>query len=190
MRAAGYGARRVVAASLALALLAACGGDSSGGGEGGTIVVGMRSDFGGFNPITSDALYSMELMNYALFTPIIQYDENLDVRPWLAESWQEEGDTAVVFQLRRDVTWHDGQRVTAEDVKFTFDRAKLPESASLVGSAFLSDVESATVIDSFTIRFDYARPHAQALEDFWWAPAPTRSLRGPVRGDARNRSGS
>lgn len=185
MRAAGHGARHV-AASLALALLAACGGGDSSGGEGGTIVVGMRSDFGGFNPITSDALYSMELMNYAIFTPLIQYDENLDVRPWLAESWQEEGDTAVVFQLRRDVTWHDGRRVTAEDVKFTFDRAKQPESASLVGSAFLSNVETATVIDSFTIRFDYTRPHAQALEDFWWAPAPKHLLEDIAPADMRN----
>jgi len=176
---------RTVTAAVALALAGACGGDGSSAG-GDTIVVGMRSDFGGFNPITSDALYSMELMNYALFTPLVQYDENLKVRPWLAESWQEEGDTAVVFSLRRDVTWHDGQQVTAEDVKFTFDRAKLPESASLVGSAFLANVESATVIDSFTIRFDYTRPHAQALEDFWWAPAPKHLLDGVAPADMRN----
>ena len=176
---------RTVMAAVALALATACGGDGSSAG-GGTIVVGMRSDFGGFNPITSDALYSMELMNYALFTPLVQYDENLHVQPWLAESWQEEGDTAVVFSLRRDVTWHDGQRVTAEDVKFTFDRAKLPESASLVGSAFLANVESATVVDSFTIRFDYTRPHAQALEDFWWAPAPKHLLEGVAPADMRN----
>src|SRR5690606_37343667 len=171
------------AAAAALLLVTACGGGDGSGGAGGTIVVGMRSDFGGFNPITSDALYSMELMNYALFTPLIQYDENLQPRPWLAESWVEEGDTAVVFRLRTDVTWHDGQRVTAEDVKFTFDRARLPESASLIGSAFLSNVESATVIDSFTIRFDYARPHAQALEDFWWAPAPKHLLEGIAPAD-------
>ena len=174
------------AAAAALLLVTACGGGDGSGGAGGTIVVGMRSDFGGFNPITSDALYSMELMNYALFTPLIQYDENLQPRPWLAESWVEEGDTAVVFRLRTDVTWHDGQRVTAEDVKFTFDRARLPESASLIGSAFLSNVESATVIDSFTIRFDYARPHAQALEDFWWAPAPKHLLEGIAPADMRN----
>ncbi|MGH7445833.1 MAG: ABC transporter substrate-binding protein, partial [Longimicrobiales bacterium] len=165
--------------------IAACGGDG-GGSDGGTIVVGMRSDFGGFNPITSDALYSMELLNYALFTPLIQYDENLGVQPYLAESWEEQGDTAVVFTLRRDVTWHDGRAVTAEDVKFTFDRAKLPESASLIGSAFLAEVESATVIDSFTVRFDYGRPHAQALEDFWWAPAPKHLLENIAPAEMRN----
>ena len=77
------------AAAAALLLVTACGGGDGSGGAGGTIVVGMRSDYGGFNPITSDALYSMELMNYALFTPLIQYDENLQPRPCLAESWVE-----------------------------------------------------------------------------------------------------
>jgi ABC-type transport system substrate-binding protein len=60
----------------------ACGGDSDGTGSGGgTVVVGMRSDFGSFNPVTSSGQYDWEVMNYALFTPIVQYDENLGVRP-------------------------------------------------------------------------------------------------------------
>jgi peptide/nickel transport system substrate-binding protein len=42
---------------------------------------------------------------------------------------------------------------------------------------FLPSVSAAAVIDSFTIRFSYERPHAQALEDFWWAPAPAHLLR-------------
>ena len=31
----------------------------------------------------------------------------------LAESWEMQGDTGVVFRLRNDVRWHDGQPVTA-----------------------------------------------------------------------------
>lgn len=172
-------------------LLAACGGgggDSAGDGGGGTIVVGMRSDFGGFNPITSDALYSMELMNYALFTPLVQYDDDLGVQPYLAESWEEQGDTAIIFHLRRDVMWHDGRQVTAEDVAFTFDVAKDPAAGSLIGTAFLGSVASAEVIDSFTIRFRYDHPHAQALENFWWAPAPKHLLEDVSPADMRNAS--
>jgi peptide/nickel transport system substrate-binding protein len=163
---------------------AACGGDAEG--RGGAVVVGMRSDFGGFNPITSSAGYDIELINYALFTPLVQYDENLEIRPYLAESWELQDDTAVVFQLRRDVRWHDGQPVTAHDVEFTFNAAKNPESASLLGTAFLTDVESARVIDDHTIVFRFSRPHAQALEDFWWAPAPRHLLDGIEPGELRN----
>jgi peptide/nickel transport system substrate-binding protein len=76
------------------------------------------------------------------------------------------------------VRWHDGEPVTAEDVKFTFDLAKDPATASLIGSAYLGEVSAAEVLDAQTIRFRFARPHAQALEDFWWAPLPKHLLSG------------
>lgn len=155
-------------------------------GTGGTVIVGLRSDFGGFNPITSSAGYDIELLNYALFTPLVQYDENLEIRPYLAESWQLQEDTAIVFQLRQDVYWHDGQPVTAHDVEFTFNTAKTPEAASLLGSAFLADVERARVLDDHTIVFHFTRPHAQALDDFWWAPAPRHLLQDVAPADLRN----
>jgi peptide/nickel transport system substrate-binding protein len=174
----------------------ACGGEGGGGGggpegggggrRGGTVVVGMRSDFGGFNPVTNTDQYTDELIKYALFTPLIQYDKDLKPRPWLAESWTLTGDTGVVFKLRNDVRWHDGRRVTADDVSFTFDLAKNPVTASLLASAYLADVDRAHVVDSLTIRFHFKRPHAQALEDFWWAPLPKHLLSSVVPIELRN----
>lgn len=166
--------------------VAACGGGDSAGGAGGTVVVGVRSDFGSFNPVTSSGQYDLELMNYALFTPLVQYDENLEVQPHLAESWELLGDTGVVFSLRQDVRWHDGQPVTARDVEFTFNLAKDEQTASLLGSAFLAEVASAEVLDDYTIRFAFERPHAQALEDFWWPPLPRHLLEGVAAADLRN----
>lgn len=168
-------------------LLAACGGDGgTDSGGGGTVIVGMRSDFGSFNPVTSSGQYDLELMNYALFTPLVQYDDELNIAPYLAESWELQGDTGVTFHLRRDVRWHDGQPVTAHDVQFTFDLAKNPESASLLGTAFLAEVASAQVIDDYTIAFRFARPHAQALEDFWWPPLPRHLLENVAVAELRN----
>ena len=179
----GTSARRACAAILPI-LAVACGGGGDAGGE--TIIVGMRNDFGGFNPVTNTDLYTGELINYALFTPLVQYEPDLSVRPYLAESWRFEGDTAIVFTLRGDVRWHDGEPVTARDVAFTFELAKDPAAASLLGSVFLVDVESATVMDSLTVRFDFARPHAQAIEDFWWAPLPRHLLEDVAADELRN----
>lgn len=172
------------------ALTLACGGgdggkNAGGGGDGGTVTVGMRTDFQPINPITAGDQYTIELINYGLFTPLVQYDENLKVTPYLAESW-DMTDTAVTFHLRHDVKWHDGQPVTAEDVKFTFDMAKDPSSASLLGSAYIANVKSAAVVDSYTVHFTYTQPHAQALEDFWWAPAPRHLLQGSTAQEMRN----
>ena len=45
------------------------------------------------------------------------------VEPSLAESWDHSDDGLTwTFDLRRDVTWHDGQPFTAQDVDFTFNR--------------------------------------------------------------------
>src|SRR5690606_31092876 len=97
----------------------------------------------------------------------------------LAESWELD-DEGVTFRLRGDVRWHDGQPVTAEDVLFTFELAKDPESASLLESAYLTMVESASVIDALTIRFEFVAPHSQPMQAFWWAPLP-RHLLGDVQ---------
>ena len=177
--------RQLACAALA-ALATACGGDAPADAGGGTLVVGVRSDFSGFNAITNSSQYTDELIKYALFTPLVQYDDALDVRPWLAESWELDGDSAIVFTLREDVYWHDGERVDARDVLFTFERAKDPESASLLAEAYLSQVAAAQVIDPRTIRFTFARPHAQALEDFWWAPLPEHLLRDVSPAEMRN----
>jgi peptide/nickel transport system substrate-binding protein len=146
----------------------------------------MRSDFGSFNPVTSSGGYDIELMNYALFTPIVQYDEGLGVQPYLAESWEMHGDTGVTFRLRQDVRWHDGQPVTAHDVEFTFDLAKDEQTASIIGSIFLTDVADAQVVDDYTITFRFQQPHAQALEDFWWPPLPRHLLENVSAAELRN----
>ncbi|HEX5871537.1 MAG TPA: ABC transporter substrate-binding protein, partial [Longimicrobium sp.] len=167
---------------------AACGGggDARGGGdakgekggtpvEGGTVAIDMLADFQAFNPVTNTHLTTDDVVKHMLFTPLIQYDAKLQPVPWLAERW-ELTDSAVTFFLRRDVTWHDGKPVTAEDVKFTFDLAKDPATASLLGSAYMNMVQSATVVDPHTVRFSFVAPHAQALDGFWWPPLPKHLL--------------
>jgi peptide/nickel transport system substrate-binding protein len=149
---------------------------------GGTAVVGVFGDFQTLNPLISTAAHTEEVLRFMLFAPLVRYDEDLRVRPYLAESW-EETSRNVVFRLRTDVRWHDGVPVTAEDVKFTFDLAKDPETVSLLGSTFLGMVARATVIDAHTIRFDYLAPHAQSLESFAWAPVPRHLLEGVTSAD-------
>ncbi|MEX0912572.1 MAG: ABC transporter substrate-binding protein [Gemmatimonadota bacterium] len=167
---------------MAAFLLAACSGDAGDAplpvGDpvtGGTAVVAVTSDFQPINPVTNTALVTLEVINFMLYTPLIQFDEDLQPIPALAESWELD-DSGVTFLLRDDVTWHDGEPVTAEDVRFTFELAKNPATASLLGSAYLNLVESAEVIDARTIRFEFTAPHSQPMQAFWWPPIPQHLL--------------
>jgi len=71
--------------------------------------------------------------------------------PGLAESWEPVGDTEWRFTLREGVKWHDGVPFTADDVVFTFDRARdVPNSPGGFGG-FLRAVAKVVAADDRTV---------------------------------------
>ena len=63
-----------------------------------------------------------------VYDTLVYADKNLKFTPWLATSWKLVNPTTWEFVLRKGVKWHDGSDFTAEDVKFSFERAKAPTS--------------------------------------------------------------
>lgn len=60
-----------------------------------------------------------------VYDSLLSYDENLEKIPWLAEAFNVSSDgLEVAFTLREGAFWHDGQPVTPEDVKFTFEHIR------------------------------------------------------------------
>jgi peptide/nickel transport system substrate-binding protein len=162
-----------------LVLSLACSGDRQGSGDDastrGTVIVAFNAETQSFNPLVNTDQNTNEVNYYMLFTPLVGYDERFEPVPYLARSWELEPG-AVTFQLHDDVRWHDGFPVTAYDVAFTFRRAKDPETASVLASAYLDRVSAVQVIDSFTVRFEFSEPHARPLDGFWWPPVPQHLL--------------
>ena len=62
-------------------------------------------------------------MSRQYYGTLIGWDENLKFIPWLATSWKLINPTTWEFKLRKGVKFHDGSPFTAEDVKFSFERA-------------------------------------------------------------------
>ncbi len=165
------------ALAAALVVVGACGGGGAGEAGGRTLVLGYAEDLQTLNPVVSTDQNANDLMYPLLYTPLVTYDTAYRVRPWLARSWTL-SDSDVVFELRSDVRWQDGKPVTAEDVKFTFDLAKNPATASPLAAAYLADVEGAEVLGPHRIRFRFSESHAQPLQDFVWPPVPKHVLEG------------
>ncbi|WP_158542945.1 ABC transporter substrate-binding protein [Phytoactinopolyspora halophila] len=80
-----------------------------------------------------------------------------ELKPWLAESgeWIEEDVYEVA--LRDGITWHDGEQLTADDVKFTFDLRDVPGVEFPELDEWLDEVE---VVDDLTVRFHFSDPRA------------------------------
>jgi peptide/nickel transport system substrate-binding protein len=77
--------------------------------------------------------------------------ENLDgtYSPELAESWELIDDKTIRFVLRDEVYFHNGEKLTAEDVYFSLDRGtKAPTSASTFKTV---DIENTKVVDELTL---------------------------------------
>jgi peptide/nickel transport system substrate-binding protein len=173
--------KKIIVAAL---LLAACKDQpSEDAGKvkadtGGTAVIAIANNLDYLNGLLSGEKWSQEI-NRQLFLPLLKYDEKLQLAPLLAASWQMEGDTAVVLQLRNDVKWHDGVKTSAHDVEFTYRYGKDPATA-YPNSDYWVGWNGAQVLDSFRIRFSIT-PQPEPLANLPWIPIMPKHLLEPSK---------
>lgn len=120
--------------------------------RGGVIEIPLATQPGNFNPILPSELASA-IINWTMFSPLTAVNPyTLKLEPYLAERYSSNAAlTEWTFTLRRNARWHDGTPVTAEDVKFTFDRLRDPEE----GASNLPDfrkVKEVRVISAYSVR--------------------------------------
>jgi oligopeptide transport system substrate-binding protein len=76
-----------------------------------------------------------------LFSGLVCLDDNLEPAPDIAQSWEVSQDgMTYTFYLRQDVSFHDGRQVTAEDFKYSWERACAPQTASQTAALYLGDI--------------------------------------------------
>ncbi len=97
-----------------------------------------------------------------IYDTLVYFDENMNLQPGLAVSWEAIDDTTWEFQLREGVTFHDGTPFTADAVRTNLARITNPEMGSQRAFLFtmLSDV---TVVDDYTVRISTEFPFAPIL---------------------------
>ncbi|MGH3359333.1 MAG: ABC transporter substrate-binding protein, partial [Nocardioidaceae bacterium] len=114
-----------------------------------------------------------------LYEPLLSWDEDYKIQPALAESVTPNADASVwTIELRRDVVFHHGKTMTADDVLFTLGRVadpKQPTSGGVELSGIL-DLESARTRDPYTIELPLKSPYAvldQLLAEYTVGIIPT-----------------
>lgn len=104
-----------------------------------------------WNPLlsTDEDVYYVEKM---IYEGLFRLDEQLAAEPVLAESWSfDETGTNLTVRLRSGVLWHDGEALTAKDVKFTveaFQKANASlykDQADLIRSVKVTDDHTAVI---------------------------------------------
>jgi peptide/nickel transport system substrate-binding protein len=146
--------------------------------SGGTVVVGMFSDFDSLNELVSTDANATEVMEYLLFMPLLQWNGDIELEGRLAESWEFSEDRRVVtMKLREDVRWHDGVPTTADDVVFSFERF-LDPALAYAGRGALRRLESVEKTGPYGVRFTFSEPYADQLADLRRVVVPKHLLEG------------
>lgn len=149
-------------------------GAASGPGQGGTVVMAVMTDLDFLNSLVAQDKWAQEINRNVLFLPLIQYGPKLEYQPRLASSWEMLGDTGVVFHLRHDVRWADGQPTTSADVLFTYQQAR-DSATEYPNVEYFTYWTGADAPDPYTVRFHF-KPHTDPLAGLPFLPIMPKHL--------------
>ena len=114
------------------------------------------------DPHKTSAYFSFEVLEN-VYDTLVEPDENLEMRPALAESWEVSGDQLTwTFHLRQGVTFHDGSPFSAEDVVYSYKRIIDQKLSNADRFRAVTDV---TAPDKSTVKITVAQPTPNLLSN-------------------------
>jgi len=137
---------------------------SSEMGSGGTLVHVRTNDSDSLDPQRTVASASWFVFSN-IFDTLVGKNMDLEFEPLIAETFEISDDgIEYTFTIRDGLTFHDGTPVTAEAVKFTFDRASDPDAPAQAIS-FISAYDSSELIDEKTVVLRLSEPSAPFMSN-------------------------
>ncbi|MEA2112059.1 MAG: peptide-binding protein [Campylobacterota bacterium] len=128
------------------------------------------------NPILATDSGSSEVAGF-IFNALVKYDKNAkEIVGDLASSYYFENNTTLIFNLRENVTWHDGVAFSAKDVLFTYELINSPQVVSPYTSTF-REVHSVEVLSKYRLKVIYKKPYFKALETWMMGILPEHLLK-------------
>ena len=117
-----------------------------------------------YDPHTALGGASTTLRSLA-FDGLIVKDGKGDIVPALAESWKIAADRLTVdFILRKGVTFHNGDPFSAQDVKFSIERAMREDLQFVYGAEFRRNIASVDIVNDYHVRIRFKKPYTAFLE--------------------------
>ncbi|WP_326637643.1 ABC transporter substrate-binding protein [Streptosporangium sp. NBC_01755] len=148
--------------------LAACGQSTSGapGGSGGsdvrkqTLIIAENEPPATFDPVQADNS-TVDEVSIPAYDTLVKYAKGGVIAPAVATEWTFSKDGKTLdLTLRDDVTFHDGTRLTATDVKYTLDRiGRLQMGVASLMTAY----DSAEAVDDTHLKISLKQPYAPFL---------------------------
>ena len=84
------------------------------------------------------------------YDTLVMWDQDLNQIPGLAESWEIAEDGTYTFKIRQGVKFHNGNELTAKDVKYSMDMAVAPPEPG-VAVSYLANITGTEIVDDYTV---------------------------------------
>ncbi len=122
-----------------------------------TLTVALKSEATNLDPHNNTSLNSFMIENL-IYDRLVDKNTKGEIVPMLATKWEVLDSTTIRFFLRNDVVFSNGEKLTAEDVKYTIARAEVMTASKTYFSSF--DGANTKVIDPYTIDIKMKTPFA------------------------------
>jgi peptide/nickel transport system substrate-binding protein len=131
---------------------------------GGQMVIGQDLDPVHMDPQIDISFPIAQAIEHA-YDALTVYDENMQIQPSLAQSWEISPDgLTYVFHLRKDVKWHNGRQFVASDVVYWYERV-LDQKINTQQRPKYLVIQSADILDDYTVKFNLSQPWSDLLAE-------------------------
>ncbi len=142
---------------------------------GGIYTEGIDGTFTNANPLYASSAPD-RAASRLVFAGLLKYDNNNNLVGDLAQDWVlGPAQTHYTLHLKKNLTWHDGQKLTADDVVFTFNTIKDIQAQSVLYNAW-KDIAVAAP-DANTVTFDLPTPLASFVHSLTVGIIPSHLLK-------------
>lgn len=141
--------KRLLALLLILVVtLAGCGGGGAAEHATDSIIIGINSDATALDPLHINDTVTMSILSN-VYEPLVRMTTDSEIVPALATDWTISPDgLEYTFTIRTDATFHNGDPITVEDIKYSIDMAV---ESSYTGP-YMNFIDHTEIIDDSTVK--------------------------------------
>lgn len=149
--------------------------------QGGVLNYNLDAEPENIHPIMSGDTYSTYVKSYG-FDSLCSQDLNTwEFTPGIAEKWEiSKNGLEFTFHMRPDAFFHNGENVTADDVKFSLEAVRNPKHEALNLVSYYEKIIKVDVIDKHTVKFTASEPYFQNLSIVCGMTILPRSVYGDI----------
>jgi peptide/nickel transport system substrate-binding protein len=159
--------------------------------KGGTVVLIIPEEPTTLNYFIADAAIVRQVADATSMTGLVLVDQNGEFQPVLAAELPTEQNgglsadkLTVTWKLKPDLKWSDGEPITSDDIKFTWEALNNPTSGALTATGGIPQIASIDTPDDLTAVIHYSTPYAGYLDQFASGILPRHATGEP--GDMSN----